>query len=211
MPTCTKCGGSKEISEFYKDRNSKSGHTPYCKVCILKIRNVHYTQNKDKILQKAASLREKGPLHGPLPEYGRCSHCKQTKLSVEFGENRMRPQLLRGECYTCDRQKLSKLRELNREKVNARARDYYAENREKILKYRAEYRVANSHKEQARRRVSYAVERGYMQRGACEVCGNPDTEGHHDDYSKPLDVKWLCGVHHARLHGVEKRKVLNAS
>ena len=40
-----------------------------------------------------------------------------------------------------------------------------------------------------------------VERQPCEVCRNPKSEGHHDDYSKPLSVKWLCFVHHRQLHG----------
>ena len=36
----------------------------------------------------------------------------------------------------------------------------------------------------------------------CEVCGNPNTEAHHDDYSKPLEVRWLCFKHHRAWHKV---------
>jgi len=30
----------------------------------------------------------------------------------------------------------------------------------------------------------------------CEVCGDPETEKHHEDYDFPLDVRWLCHEHH---------------
>lgn len=34
----------------------------------------------------------------------------------------------------------------------------------------------------------------------CEICGTQETEKHHDDYDKPLDVRWLCRPHHMELH-----------
>ena len=50
----------------------------------------------------------------------------------------------------------------------------------------------------------YAVQKsiadGELQRGSCEICDGIATRGHHDDYSKPLDVRWLCPVHHAQWH-----------
>ena len=37
----------------------------------------------------------------------------------------------------------------------------------------------------------------------CEIEGcETDGERHHDDYTKPLEVKWLCRVHHKELHRV---------
>ena len=52
----------------------------------------------------------------------------------------------------------------------------------------------------ARGLVRNRIWRGEMKRMPCEVCGNPKSHAHHDDYSKPLDVKWLCAKHHKELH-----------
>ena len=34
----------------------------------------------------------------------------------------------------------------------------------------------------------------------CVVCGLNDSEAHHDDYGKPIDVIWLCNKHHLEMH-----------
>jgi hypothetical protein len=48
--------------------------------------------------------------------------------------------------------------------------------------------------------MTAAIRRGELVRKPCEVCGDPKTDGHHDDYSKPLEVRWLCRVHHIEHH-----------
>ncbi len=34
----------------------------------------------------------------------------------------------------------------------------------------------------------------------CEVCGVDDAQMHHNDYSKPLAIRWLCQLHHTQEH-----------
>lgn len=42
----------------------------------------------------------------------------------------------------------------------------------------------------------------------CSECGRKGVvQGHHHDYSKPLDVEWLCRFCHLRRHGKESRMI----
>ncbi len=53
---------------------------------------------------------------------------------------------------------------------------------------------------QAQRAVWEAVKQGSMVRQPCEVCGAERVDAHHDDYEKPLSVRWLCRGHHLKHH-----------
>ena len=64
----------------------------------------------------------------------------------------------------------------------------------------ASYRPRARFKANATAAVYRAVQRGALVRMPCEVCGNKQADAHHDDYSKPLDVRWLCRAHHAEFH-----------
>src|ERR1700686_4886225 len=57
-------------------------------------------------------------------------------------------------------------------------------------------------KRKARIAVMLAVRNGQLVRKPCEVCGGPKSEGHHEDYTKPLEVVWLCRWHHTLAHGL---------
>jgi ribosomal protein S27AE len=48
----------------------------------------------------------------------------------------------------------------------------------------------------ARRILSYAVKVGKVSKQPCEKCGSLLSQAHHDDYSKPLNVRWFCDLHH---------------
>jgi hypothetical protein len=44
--------------------------------------------------------------------------------------------------------------------------------------------------------VSRALRAGHLIRTPCVICGAIDVQAHHEDYSKPLEVIWLCFKHH---------------
>jgi hypothetical protein len=59
---------------------------------------------------------------------------------------------------------------------------------------------ATRHHHVARWQVHRALEAGRLVKQPCEVCGDAKVHAHHDDYSKPLDVRWLCLRHHVDHH-----------
>lgn len=50
--------------------------------------------------------------------------------------------------------------------------------------------------------MNYYKRKGKLVRSdTCEKCGKEClTQGHHQDYSKPLDITWLCQQCHIELH-----------
>lgn len=51
-------------------------------------------------------------------------------------------------------------------------------------------------------KVHYAVKTGKLLKPLmCEVCDEPkQLQGHHADYSYPLDVLWVCAKCHHQIH-----------
>jgi hypothetical protein len=58
----------------------------------------------------------------------------------------------------------------------------------------------NRAKLRCRERCAWAIKSGKLTRLPCEACGEIKAEAHHEDYSKPFDVKWLCRKCHATAH-----------
>ncbi len=74
-----------------------------------------------------------------------------------------------------------------RRKSAERARRYYRQQQ-------------NALKVAARRAVGSAIRSRRLAKKPCESCGIPETEAHHEDYSKPLDVQWYCRKCHSKRH-----------
>jgi hypothetical protein len=57
--------------------------------------------------------------------------------------------------------------------------------------------------------VGNAIKNGRLIKQPCEVCGAKEVQAHHEDYSKPLEVNWLCVKHHNERHiEIRKQKLL---
>jgi ribosomal protein S27AE len=53
---------------------------------------------------------------------------------------------------------------------------------------------------QARDAVREALRDGRLTRQPCSECGAAKAQAHHDDYTRRLDIVWLCAKCHARTH-----------
>lgn len=62
-------------------------------------------------------------------------------------------------------------------------------------------------KSYAHRMVTKNINSGCLARQPCETCGEKNAHAHHDNYFKPLDVRWLCKKHHNEHHNNERKKL----
>ena len=75
---------------------------------------------------------------------------------------------------------------------------YKKQKKESIIRFRMKY----PEKIKAHDRVSYAIKNGILKRAPfCQMCkAEARCEAHHEDYTKPLDVLWLCDNCHKKRH-----------
>lgn len=71
-------------------------------------------------------------------------------------------------------------------------RDRTAERRRQRQEAGKRHRQKHPDRAAARTAVSNAVKRGDLIRQPCQLCGATKSQAHHRDYSRPLDVEWMC-------------------
>lgn len=121
-----------------------------------------------------------------------CTHCKSKEYHREWRKkNRLkcRAALKRYADKNPEKRKLQdKCRKKKKEKIY-----------QSIRRLR---RAANPKKIRAQEACRYAIRVGKIKRGSCVSCKSPKVVAHHNDYSKPLDIIWLCAKHHSAWHRI---------
>jgi hypothetical protein len=139
----------------------------------------------------------------------KCITCGEGKELSEFYKHSAMADGHLNKCIGCCRayarqrrlEKPERVRSIDRNRSRKPARRSDA-----IVKQR-DQRRRNPEKERARRAVSYAVKVGKLVRPEKCACGSDDRiEAHHEDYSRPLDVEWLCFRCHRTDHGQFQEK-----
>ena len=132
-----------------------------------------------------------------------CFKCGEEKELDGFYRHPMMKDGHLNKCKECNKVDSSmrdpeKLREYERKRSSRPERKEYAIRRQR------ENRRKYPEKNRARRILLYHKRKGSVIQQPCEVCGNPKTQAHHDDYSRPLEVRWLCMICHKRHHITHK-------
>lgn len=122
----------------------------------------------------------------------KCENCLVTYWETASSYNRKKRHFHSAACYAMYREF-----HLPREEQNAYGTGHSPEERAKRRK--------------ARSTLNHHLRDKGLERPSCEVCG-AKAEAHHDDYDKPLDVRWLCFKHHRAHHKAvhENPELLNA-
>jgi hypothetical protein len=115
-----------------------------------------------------------------------CKDCGKAKPITEFYKNHSYASGYRNQCKECS---------------NNYILDHYRRFPEKIKAKRRRWRDKNKEKVKCHNLLNRAVQCGRVIRPSkCELCGNEGKiHGHHEDYSKPYEVKWLCVKCHIRM------------
>lgn len=106
----------------------------------------------------------------------------------------------------------TRTRSASKEEYNAYQREYRSKNKERIALIKKRSVEKNGNKWNERNKlalhthaiVRQAIKKGLLQRLPCEECGEEKSHGHHDNYFRPLDIKWLCVFHHRARHNFLK-------
>jgi hypothetical protein len=168
---CTKCGETKPLSKFYRNRNTPDGMHSWCRSC-------RHPGIEERYHARRVEAAELAPLG-----LRRCTACGEVQAVSEFGRDAGNRDGLHLNCKLCRAEERKRLREKNPEKYRAAARAGSARyrdregNRERI---RAEdrQRYAANREEHKARKSRYAanlravVFAHYGQ--ACACCGTTD-------------------------------------
>jgi len=75
-------------------------------------------------------------------------------------------------------------------------------------RYTRRFVTRNPEKVLAHRLVRRAVLSGGLRKLPCEKCGAIERiHAHHEDYSKPLEVVWLCQICHIKHHAQAEKSI----
>ena len=109
-----------------------------------------------------------------------CAKCKRTKPIIDFPHRKGNPIKT---CTSCMPQYKQ-----GGKPERGRRRHWTRNNKEKRLAHKV---------------VEYAIKRGDLTKQPCEYCGasaDKKINAHHDDYSQPLKIMWLCTPCHFIRH-----------
>lgn len=207
---CKQCQVEKEEDKFYKGSR-------VCKTCKIYNAKEWKKNNPEKV--KSSSDKRRVERHDEL--------LKKEAIYREKNRDRINESATK---YRKENRALCIQRSLASQRKNPnRAVKYRDDNSEKCREYYRKYREKNREEQnrknkkknkinrihttpegRARKAVYMALKRGELIRlNKCQMCNKEcKPQAHHSDYSKPLEVIWVCTICHGGIHRTLNRALV---
>lgn len=132
----------------------------------------------------------------------RCSKCKESKSLSSFTKNKHTKSGLNYWCKECTRKNSQSGYFKNRTYRLKQVEEYHKtdKGRNVLKKSVKKWIDKNPEKSFCHQAVLIAKRKGLIKESKCQFCGEDKVVAHHEDYTKPLEVTWLCRQHHKDLH-----------
>ena len=130
----------------------------------------------------------------------RCGFCKQYKQDSEFYSSN------KTTCKECVKANVraNRIGKIDYYRQYDRLRASMPHRVALATKIHQRWKATHPNRRKAQVAVNNAVRDGRLAKLPCFVCG-VEAEAHHPDYSAPLDVVWLCSVHHKAAHSIVRK------
>lgn len=196
MKKCTRCNEEKKLSEFSPQKRGLLGVRARCKKCCAELSKIYREKNPEKGAKYQAEYRKKNP--EKIKKWW-----DSKKDDKEFQEKRKKQQQdwrknnpeYYSEWYWKNENYRKKKKEYHKK--------WLEKNRDSQKEASKLHKKRNPEKVRARDLLRKAVYYGKIEKPSfCQKCKKIKNriEGHHEDYSKPYDVVWLCVSCHRKLH-----------
>lgn len=143
-----------------------------------------------------------------------CFKCGTPKPRSEFYAHKQMADGLMGKCKTCAKadtaaayahkmatDPLFQIVEGARQRAKSERQRREGKASPTNPEHKKAWRRRNPEKVRCHNAVARAIRSGKLVRGPCEECGTTENvHAHHADYTKPLEVRWLCAAHHGYTH-----------
>ncbi|MDR6216225.1 hypothetical protein [Paracidovorax wautersii] len=189
---CKQCNTTKDADEFYKGNKSR------CKECIKASATAYRLANLERV---RAYDRQRGS--NPQRVAARASYAQTEGGKAAHERARQRYLATNPNAHEAHR------RYAKSERGKAKKREWQSSEAGKLAARRntTSQRALRPDRSKARITLGNAVRDGrVIPWPVCavpECCGRP--HGHHPDYSRPLDVVWLCDKHHKEVHAMARQ------
>lgn len=129
----------------------------------------------------------------------KCSNCGAEKPLTGYQKRKASKDGLTASCKTCLKER-DRIRSQDPERKLSKQVYARGKGREVCNACKRRYTERNQKKRSVHIMTGNAIRDGKLIKCPCEVCGSISVQAHHDDYDKPLEVRWLCPIHHEEWH-----------